>query len=231
MVKRCLDHTNHSSTMGHMRIPNETGQRIAGKLSRGIAIQAFLDEIRNEVEGGITRNHLVDRKDVINVKYQFNIDLMEKDPKDTTSVHYWVKELEKQDFNPVLVYKPQGIDRYSLPNNDCLLGIQTKYQLDTLIVYGNKVIIWILHIRQHNMIYSLYLFLSIDDFWEGLPVAWLISNREDQLVLSPFLQEMSRRCGQIATKTFMPDDANNFYNSWTAHFPTPEKKLLCMACG
>eukprot|EP00794_Sanderia_malayensis_P009460 gene9460-10447_t len=88
---------------------------IAGKLAKGITIESILDHIRDSTADGLYKQHVINRKDVINVKHQMNANLMEKDPKDTRSVHYWVNELEKGEFNPVLIYKPQRVKGYSLP--------------------------------------------------------------------------------------------------------------------
>lgn len=226
-VEACLGHFGHSLKLGHLRIPDQIRQNIAGKLAKGITIESILDDIRDSTEDGISRGHLIDRKDIINVKHQLNVDLMEKDPKDTRSVHYWVNELEKGEFNPVLIYKPQGVDGYSLPNDDFLLGIQTKYQLDKLKRHGDKIICMDSTHKTNQYDFQLISILVIDEFGEGVPVAWLISNREDQLVLSPFLAAIAARTGAIKTSVFMSDDANNFYNAWVLNFPKPEKKLIC----
>ncbi|XP_014676566.1 PREDICTED: zinc finger transcription factor family protein 17-like [Priapulus caudatus] len=105
-VEGCLGHFGHPLKLGHLRIPDQIRQTIAGKLAKGVTIESVLDQIRNSTQDGISREHLIDRKDIINVKHQFNVDLMEKDSKDTRSIHYWVNELEKGEFNPVVVYKP-----------------------------------------------------------------------------------------------------------------------------
>ena len=63
---------------------------------------------------------------------------MEKHKQDTISVHCWVEELQKCEFNPVLVYKPQGKQAFGLPANDFLLGIQTQYQLDKMKEHGSR---------------------------------------------------------------------------------------------
>ena len=121
VVEGCLGNFGHSLKLGHLRIPDQIRQNIAGKLAKGVTIESILDHIRDSTEEGISRGHLVDRKDIINVKHQLNVDLMEKDPQDTRSIHYWVSELEKGEFNPVLIYKPQGVAGYSLPHDDFLL--------------------------------------------------------------------------------------------------------------
>ena len=227
VVEACLGHTGHEKKLGHLRIPDQLRQEIAGKLAKGVKIESILDEIRNNAGGGIFRDHLVDRKDIINVKHQLNVDLMEKDSKDTKSVDFWVNELQNGTFNPVLVYKPQGVNEYSLPAEDFLLGIQTKYQLDMLKKYGRKIICMDSTHKTNQYDFQLISVLVIDEFGEGVPVAWLISNREDQLVLSPFLAAMATKCGNMETEVFMSDDANNFYNAWVLNFPRPSKKLIC----
>lgn len=62
--------------------------------------------------------------------------------------------------------------------------------------------------------FHLVTILVLDDFGEGVPVAWLVSNREDAAVLRQFLLKVKERCGDIKTEVFMSDDADNFYNAW-----------------
>lgn len=65
-------------------------------------------------------------------------------------------------------------------------------------------------------IYDFYLItvLVLDDYKEGIPVAWLISNREDAAVLRQFFSKIKEQCGDISTNVFMSDDADNFFNGW-----------------
>ena len=79
-------------------------------------------------------------------------------------------------------------------------------------------------------IYDFYLItvLVLDDCKEGIPVAWLISNREDAAVLNQFFSKIKVRCGDISTNVFMSDDADNFYNGWKGVFTvTNTRKLIC----
>lgn len=49
--------------------------------------------------------------------------------------------------------------------------------------------------------------LVLDEFGEGVPVCWFISNREDSAALRQGLFKLKDRCGDINTNTFMSDDA------------------------
>ena len=52
--------------------------------------------------------------------------------------------------------------------------------------------------------------LVIDEYGEGIPVAWLLPNKENT-VLMEFLKEVRRTSGYLAPKWFMSDDANQFF--------------------
>ena len=53
---------------------------------------------------------------------------------DAVSVDILVKELQKEKYNPILLYKPQGIVDPSipLPQDRFILALQTNFQQDTI---------------------------------------------------------------------------------------------------
>lgn len=59
--------------------------------------------------------------------------------------------------------------------------------------------------------FKLVTVLVLDDFGEGIPVAWLISNKEDGVTLVELLRE---RTGSIRAAYFMSDDGEQYYSSW-----------------
>ena len=70
--------------------------------------------------------------------------------------------------------------------------------------------------------------LVIDDFSEGIPVAWAISNREDKLAIIEILRAIKEKTGPIAPKWMMSDDAEQFFSAWTTVFgKNNTQKLLC----
>jgi len=63
---------------------------------------------------------------------------------------------------------------------------------------------------------------------EGTPVGWMICNSEDATALSLFMGKIKERFGDIRTKVFMSDDAENFYKAWKSIFKVDDtRKLLC----
>ena len=63
-------------------------------------------------------------------------------------------------------------------------------------------------------------FVIVDEFGEGYPVA----NREDGKY---FYEAVKSNIGDIESKWFMSDDAQQYYTAWVNTFACTPKKLLC----
>ena len=71
--------------------------------------------------------------------------------------------------------------------------------------------------------------LVVDEYEEGIPVAWMISNREDMMALLPFFEAIKRTCGDIAPKWSMSDCAEQYFNAWKGVFDVSQtNKLVCI---
>ena len=226
-VQHSLTHIGHNMKFGHLRMSEELRTSIAGKLARKIPVEAILDEIRDDLCGKLCRDHLTSKQDVHNIMHQFNINHVQKHTEDSTSINCWVHDLRDQVFNIILCYKPQGQPAYGLPNKDFLLGFQTEFQRDTMIKYASSLVCIDSTHCTTGYDFLLITVLVKDDYGEGVPVAWLISNREDICALDPFFAELKLRVGNIEVGDFMSDDAGAFYNAWTRNFPAPKRQLLC----
>ena len=84
----------------HLRLPRP--KEFAAKLSQGVTTEQILDDVSDSVN---TRIHLLTRKGIQNVERLFSLKSNQKHSDDAA---LWVKEMEKSDINPVLIYKPQG---------------------------------------------------------------------------------------------------------------------------
>ena len=73
-VQYCSTHHNHQFSLGHLRIPHETRIKIAAQLQQGVIIERIIDKIRDSTMEGATRDYLVTKQDVHNVKNQYNIE-------------------------------------------------------------------------------------------------------------------------------------------------------------
>ena len=188
-----------------------------------------MDNIRDTQFGQLTRDHLSTRADLRNIKRQYNIDCKEKDSDDASSVLYWVEEMEREQYNPVLWFKRQGQDSPDdgVEKNDFLLGLQTEFQKEMFVKYAQKLVCVDATHGTTAYDFQLITVLVIDDYDEGIPVAWLISNRETADVLRVFFTSIRNKCGDVRTEIFMSDDAEAYHNASVSAFARPDKKLLC----
>ena len=106
-------------------------------------------------------------------------------------------------YNPVLLFKPQGIEQSESMNDfakdDFILALQTEFQRNAMMQYGSKVILMDATYGTNQYDFQLISILVIDDFREGLPVAWAISNWEDVTLLVQFFKAVHTHVGDIET--------------------------------
>ena len=225
----CLRHVGHGKDIAHCRISKEMRYSIAAKLAQGVNMNSIMDFIRDSQAGPLSRDHLTTRLDLHNIKHQYNISCMQKDNNDAQSVMFWVAEMEREDHNPILCFKAQGETSHhvGMKSNDFLLGLQTEFQKEMFIKYAKKLVCVDATHGTNAYDFQLITVLVIDDYDEGIPVAWLISNKESSSVLSSFFASIRERCGDVKTEIFMTDDAEGYHNSWISAFSRPAKKLLC----
>ena len=88
---------------------------------------------------------------------------MRKDTNDLLSTCTWVEEVAGLSYNPILLFKPQGIDQSEsmndLAKDDFILALQTEFQRDVMMQYGSEVILKIQHMAPPSMTFNLYPYL------------------------------------------------------------------------
>ncbi|GFR27067.1 uncharacterized protein TNCT_647971 [Trichonephila clavata] len=88
--------------------------------------------------------------------------------------------------NPILGCKFQGClssEYEGLNNEDFFLAIQHPLQKETLKKFGKEIVCVDSTHGTNSYNFKLITVLVVDDFGEGFPVAWCISNQEDFTVL------------------------------------------------
>lgn len=227
VVEYCDSHT-HPIQLGHIPIADDSRMFIAQKLREGVAIDKILDSIRDNIGSTIKRQHLINRQDINNIKRQFNVEGIERHHDDQMSVCAWVKELQSLEYNPITIFKEQGSGaKYMLSKDDFILGTQTQFQRDVMKEYGNTLICMDATHGTNHYQFKLITVLVLDDFGEGVPVGWMICNKEDGIVLRTFLNSLHQRTGPITAQFFMSDDASQYYSSWNEVYGGQPRKLLC----
>ena len=143
-----------------------------------------------------------------------------------------VEEMQQTDANPVILYKPQGVaqpeDCDNLSKSEFVIGLQTPIQANAMkkLSYGKVICIDGTH-GTNGYDFTLITIIVVDEYGEGFPVAWCISNREDGLLLINFFNAIKHRVGEISPAWFMSDLAEQFYTAWIAVFSHKPQKLVC----
>lgn len=231
-VNVCKTHYGHQCSLGKIRLSTTERDTIAGKLCQGVNVQHILDNIRDNFGDRLERVHLITRKDIANIERCYGLKGSRRHDDDATSVELWVNEMNQRGTeSSVLVYKPQGKvtdGNTNLLANDFVLTIQTPLQADMLKKFGPDKVICIDATHGTNGYdFSLITVIVVDEFGEGYPVAWCLSNRTDLTLLINFFQAMKKRVGNIVPKWVMTDDAEQFYSAWIGVFGNGPHELLC----
>lgn len=105
----------------------------------------ILDSIRDKInEEDLSREDLITRKDIQNIKTAYHIDISEG-YNDAISVDLWINQCKQEgNNNCILYYKQQGIevadDLYKLCKVDFCLIIMTDFQRNMLEKFGNNIV-------------------------------------------------------------------------------------------
>ena len=203
---------NHEVLLGHLRIAHNT----RGKIALGIPAEKIMDMIRDSIPDGITREHIITKQYIRNVQNQYNIQGMSRHANDLTSVMAWVEECKQSPHNPVLIFIPQGKqqeeDMDDMGDNDFLLVLQTQFQLDMLKANGHKCICMDANYGVNMYDFMLITVLVIDEYGEGIPVAWAISNREDTAMSVQYMKAIKTKINSLSPEWFMSDDTDQLHS-------------------
>lgn len=76
-VDCCLQHTGHSFELCHQNLTDDLRTYIASKLADGLEPYEILDDVRNRITG-VNRDSLVTKRDIYNIRQQYNISRSQK---------------------------------------------------------------------------------------------------------------------------------------------------------
>lgn len=173
---------------------------------------------------------LLNRQDVQNIIRDFNLRFSNRlHENDSTSVEIMVQKMAQLgNDNPIIFYKNQQTEFEGLDKSDFVMVIMTNFQKKMLLEFGQKGVSIDGTHGTNPYDFQLYTLLVTDELDNGVPTAYLISNRQHEEVFAIFYREIERVIGQkIQTNLFMSDGADAFYNAWLKINPPAKRKLLC----
>lgn len=129
----------------------------------------------------------------------------------------------------MLFYKKQGVEdgSYSLQVDDFCLVLMTGFQKSMLDKFGSNIIAVDGTHGLNNYDFELTTVLVVDEFGEGLPVAFMFSNRKDTYIYEVFFSVINLAVGIITAKTFMTDIVVTFYSAWCSIMGPVIHQLFC----
>ncbi|XP_055951534.1 uncharacterized protein LOC129987599 [Argiope bruennichi] len=183
-------HYKHEKSLCHVPLPEVEKELIAGKLLlQGVAEKNILQDIRQSLDTSFGRKHLTTRKDLQNIKRDFGIMLPSRGSiiqDDEMSVCAWVDKMKIEKDNPVLFYKRQDDAHPTIQNKDFMLVLMTHFQKSIFYRLGaDRICVDSTHsISNYN--FELVTVLVIDEYEEGIPVAFCISSLVNTVILTHF---------------------------------------------
>lgn len=189
----------------------------------------ILDDIRNKIGAERRRVDLLTRKDVENIKRSFNIYSKEgvRQTNDAINVEIWVEECKSQENNPVLLYKPPGVSMDGFENSDFCLVIMDDQQESLLKQFGENILAIDSTHDLNNYDFELTTLMVVDEFNEGVPAAFMFTNKIDPFFIKIFFNLIKQKMGQIKSNTFVGDTTGAFYNGWVEVMSPSNHQLYC----
>ncbi|XP_070377088.1 uncharacterized protein [Dermacentor albipictus] len=205
---------------------------IAEDLERGVPMKIILKRIRTSVASKLRPVHLAERTTLHNIKRQFNIAAPERcHTNDAVSVDTWVLAMKEKGETLVRLYKAQGAVHPSgtFSSADFALVLITEPQKELLEELGpaGTVCLDSTH-GTTGYQFELTTLLVLDKVGSGVPIAYFICNRMNEQILTAFFKCLEAAMAKkVAAKTFMSDDALQFYNARCIVMGAPKQKRLC----
>ena len=186
VVKSWLTHYGHSCDLAHLHLANNDRQKVASRVKDGVTFDRIIDDIRSNISSRVDRVHLITKKDVSNIQQSFGLQGVERHPDDATSLAAMIKDLnsDTEEGRSVLFSKFQSDEAFNLDSNldskDFMIVIQTPLQAHMFQAFGHNRVVCMDATHGTNAYrFHIITLLVVDDFGEGMPVAWCISNRGD----------------------------------------------------
>lgn len=237
LVACCETHYGHEQLPGCLPLNYHDKMKIAGKIVMGVSDRRIIDDIRDDFPASnkVEPIHFVGAQELRNIKKQFKLNSGRRDDNDATSVKLLVEEAAHGPDNPYVFYKEQGEEPQpediDLKKEDCLIIIQRNIQRQLMVQLGHRSRICFDSTHKTNA-YDFYLntILVVDEYGQGIPVAFVISNREDRGMLKIAFEKLKKTLSDdvpFEPAYIMSDDAEQYFNAWLDVFGPGPVKLLC----
>ncbi len=135
-----------------------------------------------------------------------------------------------QNSDSVLYFKDKWReDKYGvLEKNDFMIVIMNDAQKKNLCRYGSEVVAFHETYGASRDGFFLHSLLVVDADFEGLPVAFALTNRNDSVGVCAFLTCIRHKVGIINARTLISDMQLTYFDCWSRVMQPPERYLYCL---
>ncbi|GFR00523.1 c2H2-type domain-containing protein [Trichonephila clavata] len=96
----------------HLRLSESDRAAVAGRLKEGVSEKKILQDIREEITVDSGRKMLIEKKDIHNIKRDFNINgYIKRHEVDAVSVKLWTQEMKNNGENCIVFFQRAGTIR------------------------------------------------------------------------------------------------------------------------
>jgi len=210
-----IGHPCNRSELPHMNLNEEDKFNTAKKLSLGVPRNILLGQYESTYnQEKCSRINLLNYNDVTNIAKQFNLN--EPFPKLFNDDSKNIASFVLKNKNSIFFYREEGIEDDQFPTlkkDDFAIGYMNENQEFNLKRYGYKIICFNGKHGTNPIDFILHILLVTDLDSEGYPVAFLLTNRNDEVVISVLLDKIKDRLGTASPKTIMSDMQSSYFNS------------------
>lgn len=223
-------HIGHSNELNHLPLSVKDKKAVIAKLSESDACHDdILSSFNKSVTdpGDLKRINLLRKHDIHNITTRSGLKKESvKKPPEPISVQSFVKGVAHSDEIKLIVCKALGVYSDIYPNlkgDDFLLIYMSKSQNRILMKHCEGTVC-VDYTTGKN--FHLFTLAVLNDNDEGIPVAFMFTNKVEGSTLLTFFEEIKRVCGTISCKEFMSDLGEMIYSAWLSVMGAPKERIF-----
>lgn len=223
-------HVGHTNELSHLQLSVKDKSAVIAKLEEdNTCHEDILSSFNKSVtsDGELKRINLLRKHDIHNITTRYGIkkEVVKKSP-EPVSVESFVKGLAQSENIMLIIVKAVGVSSDLYPNlkgEDFLLIYMSKNQNRFLMKHGKGTVCMDYTTGKNFHLFTLSV---LNDNEEGIPVAFMFTNKVEGTTLTTFFEEIKRVCGTILCKVFMSDIGEMVYSSWTTVMGKPNERIF-----
>ncbi len=217
------------SELRYIGLDEDEKIHIATKIQDGVPLRTLLSNPSTVLSENKGRLSVLTSDDVRNACRRFGITVKSEQGHDGRAVA--IDSIIDENRESILFFKDQFQEdnEFGVLNiEDFVVVIMNKVQEDNLRRYGHKMVAFEGTGDANPFGIVMHALLVVDVDFEGVPVAFILTNRNDRTVINIFFECIRQRVGLIRPRTLVTDMWNSYYDSWISVMERPEYRIYCL---